>query len=194
VSRLRRAFAALLTLVGHACSGFFESSATKTPQAAMTTLHSIPVKTLAGVPADLGAYEGQVLLVVNTASTCGFTPQYAGLEALWQQRKGLGLVVLGFPSNDFGGQEPGDAGEIADFCATSFGVSFPLFEKVVTKAGPGQSPVYAYLGGATGTLPGWNFGKYLVGKDGRPLGFYASTIKPDDKRLLAAIDAALAAP
>jgi len=159
----------------------------------MSSLHSIRVTTLDGQPADLSQYEGKVLLVVNTASECGLTPQYEGLEKLYEQRKGEGLEVLGFPSNDFGGQEPGTPEQIRTFCTQNYGVSFPLFGKVVTKPGPEQSPVYRYLGAATGELPTWNFAKYLVGKDGKPIAFYNSKVPPDDKTLVAAIDKALAA-
>src|SRR5262245_16631760 len=170
-----------------------ESDSTPTAEAKMSSLHEIKVKTLDGQPTSLGQYDGKVLLVVNTASECGLTPQYEGLEKLYEGKKGEGLEVLGFPSNDFGGQEPGNAEQIRSFCTQKYGVSFPMFEKVVTKAGPDQSPVYQYLGAATGQLPRWNFGKYLVGKDGRPINFFDSKVPPDDKELVAAIDKALAA-
>lgn len=181
-----------------ACSGAKETimpGTSSTPSAAApTSLHALKVKSLDGKPADLSQYKGQVLLVVNTASECGYTPQYEGLQALYEARKGQGLVVLGFPSNDFGGQEPGSATDIQTFCKTRYGVTFPLFEKVVTKSGAEQSPVYAYLGSATGNLPNWNFCKYLVGKDGKAIAFYPSKVTPDNAELLAAIDAATAAP
>jgi len=189
--KLRNALAALFTLTAAGCSGFFEDSVEKKPDAAMISIHAFQVQTLDGKPFDLAQYKGKVLLVVNTASECGFTPQYAGLEKLSKDYAAKGLVVLGFPSNDFGGQEPGDAQQIQAFCTKNYGVTFPLFEKVVTKSGPAQSPVFAYLGSATGKLPGWNFCKYLVGKDGKPIAFYSSTTKPNDKDLAAAIDKAL---
>jgi glutathione peroxidase len=148
--------------------------------------------TLAGQPADLAQYEGKVALVVNVASQCGFTPQYAGLEKLYDELKGKGFVVLGFPSNDFGGQEPGSPDEIASFCKKNYGVTFPMFSKLVTKAGPEQSPIYTYLG-KTGSLPSWNFSKYLVGKDGRVIQFFPSKVTPEAPELRAAIDKALAA-
>jgi glutathione peroxidase len=189
----------LLAVVG-ACSGASSGKtaaasgdSTPTAEARMASIHSIKVTTLDGKPAELSQYKGQVLLVVNTASECGYTPQYEGLEKLYEGRKAKGLAVLGFPSNDFGGQEPGDAAQIQTFCTQKYGVTFPMFSKVVTKAGPDQSPVYTYLGGATGQLPQWNFAKYLVGKDGRPIAFYNSKVTPDDKELVAAIDKALAA-
>jgi len=155
------------------------------------SLYDIETKTLDGKPASLSHYKGKVTLVVNTASQCGFTPQYAGLQKLHDEMKGRGFSVLGFPSNDFGGQEPGSAQEIATFCQRNFGVTFPMFSKSVTKAGPGQSPVYTFLG-ATGNLPAWNFSKYLVGKDGRVRAFFPSKVTPDDPQLRKAIDDALA--
>jgi len=116
------------------------------------SLYDLQVKALDGTPVDLGKYKGTVTLVVNTASQCGFTPQYQGLQSLREEMKGQGVEVLGFPSNDFGGQEPGSAEEIQTFCQKNYGVSFPMFQKVVTKAGPDQSPVYAFLG-KKGDLP-----------------------------------------
>ena len=115
----------------------------------------------------------------------------AGLEQLSRDLKPKGVVVLGFPSNDFGGQEPGTAEEIATFCKTKYDVTFPLFEKVVTKAGPTQSPVYQFLG-TSGNLPGWNFSKYVIGKKGNIVAFFPSKVTPDSAELKAAIDKALA--
>jgi glutathione peroxidase len=158
---------------------------------AQDSFYRLTVKTLEGQPADLTTYAGQVALVVNVASQCGFTPQYTGLEKLYDELKGRGFVVLGFPSNDFGGQEPGTAEEIATFCKTKYDVSFPLFEKGVTKAGPTQSPVYQFLG-ATGNLPGWNFSKYVIDKKGQVVAFFPSKVTPDAPELKAAIDKALA--
>jgi len=155
------------------------------------SLYQLTTKTLEGQPADLKAYSGKVALVVNVASQCGYTPQYAGLEKLYADLKGRGFVVLGFPSNDFGGQEPGTAVEIRQFCSLNYDVTFPLFEKVVTKAGAAQSPVYANLQKQSGNLPSWNFAKYLVGKDGKVVKFYKSDIKPDDAALRRDIETAL---
>lgn len=152
----------------------------------------LSAKRLDGQPQDLSQYRGQVALVVNTASECGYTPQYDGLEKLYEARKGEGLVVLGFPSNDFGGQEPGTSEEIATFCDTRFHVKFPLFEKVATK-GAGQSPVFAWLA-KDGGEPKWNFHKYLVGRDGKLIKAFSSKVAPDDRELTSAIDAALAQP
>ena len=155
------------------------------------SLYQLTTKTLEGQPADLKAYSGKVALVVNVASQCGYTPQYAGLEKLYADLKGRGFVVLGFPSNDFGGQEPGTAVEIRQFCSLNYDVTFPLFEKVVTKAGAAQSPVYANLQKQSGDLPSWNFAKYLVGKDGKVVKFYKSDVKPDDAALRKDIETAL---
>ncbi len=157
------------------------------------SLYRLTTKTLEGQPADLKAYAGKVTLVVNLASQCGYTPQYAGLEKLYRDLRGRDFLVLGFPSNDFGGQEPGTAREIRQFCSLTYDVSFPLFEKVVTRAGTGQSPVYANLQKQSGELPGWNFGKYLVARDGRVVKFYPSRVTPDDAGLRKDIETALAA-
>jgi len=138
-------------------------------------------------------YHGQVLLVVNTASKCGYTPQYEGLEALHKQYASRGFAVLGFPSNDFKGQEPGDEKQIQDFCTLTYGVKFPMFEKVHV-TGPEATPLYQRLTAATGVAPGWNFHKYLVGRDGKVIAQFASKVTPDDPQLKAAIDKALAAP
>ncbi|MBL9141700.1 MAG: glutathione peroxidase [Phycisphaerae bacterium] len=146
---------------------------------------------LDGKPIDLSAYAGKVVLVVNVASKCGYTPQYTGLEAMWKKYKDQGLVVIGFPSNDFGGQEPGSPGEIQEFCSKNYGVTFPIMAKVQTKAGEGQSEMYEFLGARTGSLPGWNFGKYLIGRDGAPVAFYASKVTPEGEELTAAVEAQL---
>jgi glutathione peroxidase len=156
-----------------------------------SSFHDLKAQTLAGQPADLAAYRGKVLLVVNTASECGYTPQYAGLEKLHREMSPKGFSVLGFPSNDFGGQEPGTAQEIAEFCRKNYGVTFPMFSKISTRPGPTQSPVYAFLG-ASGNLPSWNFAKYLIGKDGRVTAFFPSAVTPDSPELRGAIAKALA--
>lgn len=169
-------------------------STQSTPPAAAKpagSFYDLKPNTLDGKPGDLAAYKGKVTLVVNVASKCGYTPQYEGLEALHKELAPKGFAVLGFPSNDFGGQEPGSAEEIQQFCKLTYGVTFPMFEKSVTKAGPGQSPIYAYLG-QTGNLPAWNFSKYLVGKDGKVIAFYPSKVKPDAPELRDAIAKALA--
>jgi len=139
------------------------------------------------------AYAGQVLLVVNTASKCGFTPQYEGLEALHQKYSPQGFAVLGFPSNDFMGQEPGTEAEIQEFCTLTYGVKFPMFEKVVVR-GAEATPFYRELAAATGDQPGWNFHKYLIGRDGTVVASFGSRTKPDAPELVEAIEKAIAAP
>ena len=130
--------------------------------------------------------------MVNVASYCGNTPQYRGLQALYEKYKDKGFVILGFPSNDFGEQEPGTAAEIRQFCSLTYNVSFPMFEKVVTQRGPAQSPVYANLHRQSGELPSWNFSKYLVGRDGKVVKYYATRVTPEDGGLRKDIETALA--
>ena len=158
---------------------------------AVNSFYAMKTMTLDGKPADLAAYRGKVSLVVNVASKCGYTPQYEGLEKLQREMKGKPFNVLGFPSNDFGGQEPGTAVEIAEFCKLTYDVTFPMFEKVVTKAGAGQSPIYAFLG-KSGNLPAWNFAKYVVDKNGAIVAFFPSAVTPEDPKLRAAIATAMA--
>jgi glutathione peroxidase len=157
----------------------------------VTSFYDLKTKTLKGEPADLSSYRGTVSLVVNVASYCGYTPQYSGLEKLHREMKGKGVNVLGFPSNDFGEQEPGTAEEIATFCKRTYDVTFPMFEKVVTRKGAGQSPVYAFLG-ASGHLPQWNFSKYVIDRQGNVVAFFPSDVTPEDPSLRAAITKALA--
>jgi glutathione peroxidase len=163
------------------------------PEAAgggVSSFYDLKTTTLDGKPADLGQYRGKVAVVVNVASQCGYTPQYDGLERLHREMKDKGVVLLGFPSNDFGGQEPGTAEEIATFCRTKYGVSFPMFAKLVTKAGPDQSPIYAWLG-KSGNLPAWNFSKYVIDRDGQVVAFFPSKVAPDAPELRGAIEDAL---
>jgi glutathione peroxidase len=143
-------------------------------------------------PQSLCQYAGKVVLVVNTASQCGFTPQYKGLEALYERYRAEGLVVLGFPSNDFGNQEPGSSTEIAEFCENQFAVKFPMFTKVVVK-GAKVHPLYAELAQRTGKTPLWNFHKYLIGRDGQTVRSYTSLTAPDDATLLRDMRAMLGA-
>ena len=166
----------------------FVATALPTEKAPMS-FFDLTANRLDGKPQPLADYKGKVALVVNTASACGFTPQYKGLQALSDAYQDKGLVVLGFPSNDFGKQEPGDSKQIAEFCELRFRVKFPMFEKVVTK-GEGQSPVYAFLTAKNG-VPKWNFHKYLVGKDGQVVKAFPSSVEPESAELRAAIDAAL---
>jgi glutathione peroxidase len=184
----------------------------------MPTLYEIPLNTLSGQLASLAPYRGNVLLIVNVASKCGFTPQYTGLEALYQRFKNRGLVIAGFPANDFAGQEPGSNQEIAQFCSLDYPVSFPLFSKIVV-TGPEKNPLYRELIAAhpqrldngsalhddlagflkSQNLPGpndppellWNFEKFLIGRDGTVVERFPSDVAPDDPRLLTAIEQAL---
>jgi glutathione peroxidase len=155
------------------------------------SFYELKTKTLLGKNGDLAQYKGKVSLVVNVASKCGFTPQYEGLEKLQREMKGKAFNVLGFPSNDFGQQEPGSAEEIAQFCKLTYDVTFPMFEKVVTRSGGDQSPIYAFLG-KSGHLPAWNFSKYVVDKQGRITAFFPSEVTPEDPKLRDAIAKALA--
>jgi glutathione peroxidase len=158
-----------------------------------TDVYALTADSLDGERVKLSEYRGKVALVVNVASECGFTPQYEGLQKLWSDYEKKGFVVLGFPSNEFGSQEPGTAADIRAFCTKNYGVTFPMFAKVSVKKGGSQSPVYETLTNATGKEPSWNFCKYLVGKDGRVLSFWASKTAPESKELRGAIDEALAA-
>ena len=137
-------------------------------------------------------HANEVLLVVNTASKCGYTPQYEGLETLHASLAGKGFSVIGFPSNEFGGQEPGTEEQIQEFCTLTYGVKFPMYEKTSVK-GTSASPFYQGLSKATNSIPGWNFHKYLIAADGTILKAYPSSVKPNDAGLLADIEAALAA-
>jgi len=140
-------------------------------------------------PQDLCQYSGKVVLVVNTASYCGYTKQYEGLEKIFAKYSGRGFVVLGFPSNDFN-QETGNAKEIADLCYNTYGVKFPMFAKSVVK-GEQANPLYASLAKATGEQPKWNFNKYLIGRDGKVIGHFPSKVTPEDPQLTGKIEAAL---
>jgi glutathione peroxidase len=180
----------------------------------MTALQQIPLSTISGDAASLGDHAGKVLLVVNVASKCGLTPQYEALEALYEQYRASGLEVLGFPANNFGGQEPGTDAEIAEFCSTNFSVAFPMFSKI-SVVGDDQHPLYAALTTAAPSAAGdpdafrarlagfgltpnqdpdvlWNFEKFLVARDGTVAGRFAPTVTPDDPMLVAAIETELA--
>ena len=141
-------------------------------------------------PQNLCQYAGKVVLVVNTASYCGFTGQYEGLEALYAKYQKRGLVVLGFPSNDFGQQEPGSSKAIADFCFNTYGVKFPMLSKTVV-SGSGKNSLYAALEKATGVAPRWNFHKYVIARSGKVVANFPSETVPEDSRLIAAIEQAL---
>ena len=148
-----------------------------------TTIYDFEARSIDGRTVSLAGYRGKVLLIVNTASACGFTPQFGGLEALWKEYGGKGLTVLGFPSNEFGGQDPGSNDEIASFCQLNYGVSFPMMAKIEVN-GSGAHPLYQWLTKEAKGLLGtqaikWNFTKFLVGRDGKVLGRYAPTDKPE---------------
>ncbi len=180
----------------------------------MTAISDIPLKTITGAPAKLADYKGKVLLVVNVASKCGLTPQYEGLQKLYEEKHGAGLEILGFPANDFRGQEPGTEEEIASFCSTTYNVTFPLFSKIEV-TGEHIHPLYAALteaqpeaaGGTAfrerlagyGMVPNppsavlWNFEKFVIGRDGKVIGRFTPDTTADDPRLLAIVDEALTA-
>ncbi len=167
---------------------------TATAMSAANSVFDITVKDIKGADASLSAYRGKVLLIVNVASKCGYTKQYTGLEALSAKYKDQGLVVLGFPCNQFGGQEPGTEAEIAEFCSLKFDVKFPLFAKIEVN-GPGRAPLYTFLSGEGAKFPGkigWNFNKFLVGRDGQVIARYESKVAPESAELIAAVEAALA--
>lgn len=158
-------------------------------------LADIPLKDINGKDTSLKAYKGKVLLIVNVASKCGYTPQYKSLEATFRKFKDQGLVVLGFPCNQFGGQEPGSNEEIKSFCTANYDVTFPLFDKLDVK-GANQHPLYMALAGKDSPFPGdikWNFGKFLVGRDGKILKRWDSAAKPDGEEITKAIESAIAA-
>lgn len=154
------------------------------------SFYALKTTTLQGKPADLSRFQGKVTLVVNVASACGYTPQYKGLQTLHTEQAGRGFEILGFPSNEFGGQEPGSAEEIQTFCERNYGVTFPMFSKLVTKPGEGQSAVYTFLT-KDKPAPNWNFCKYLVGKDGKVIAFFPSKVAPESAELREAIETAL---
>ena len=163
-------------------------------QAALAPVYSVKMKSLDGKPFSLENYKGKVVLLVNVASKCGYTPQYKGLQALQEKYQAKGFTVVGVPCNDFGSQEPGTNDEIKKFCSSKYDVTFPLMDKIHVK-GPEQHPLYAYLTGKDAAFPGdikWNFGKFLIGPDGKILKRWDSATKPDSKEVTEAIEASLA--
>ena len=162
---------------------------------AADSIYDVPLKDIDGKSTTLKPYQGRVMLVVNVASKCGYTPQYAGLEATYQKYEKQGLTVLGFPCNQFGSQEPGTNEEIKQFCSSKYNVTFPMFDKIEVN-GANRHPLYVALAGKASPFPGdikWNFNKFLIGRDGRILQRFDSKVKPDAPELTAAIEAALAA-
>lgn len=188
-ARIRARMGALLC-VGPFAALLAPASQAQTAACPALLQHSFP-RLQDDKPQALCQYAGKVLLVVNTASYCGFTSQYEGLEALHARFAARGLVVLGFPSNDFGQQEPGSSQQIADLCFNTYGVKFPMFAKTVVK-GPRANPLYQQLARATGQTPAWNFHKYLVDRQGRPVASFASSVSPTSAQLVAAVEKALA--
>ena len=181
----------LALAIGLAAAAFAQEGAP------MPSIYDFTLKDIDGRDRSLAEFKGQVLLLVNVASKCGFTKQYAGLEKLYQAYKDRGFVVLGFPANNFMGQEPGTEAEIKSFCSLNYGVTFPMFSKISVK-GKTIHPLYAYLTDeelhpGSGGAVGWNFNKFLVGPDGKVLAHYGSRTAPEDPELAAAIEAALQA-
>ena len=159
------------------------------------SIYDIKVKDIDGKDVSLSAYKGKVLLIVNVASRCGFTPQYKALEATYEKYKDQGFVILGFPCNQFGAQEPGSDEEIKQFCTSKYFITFPLFDKIEVN-GANRHPLYVALAGEASPFPGnitWNFNKFLIGKDGKIINRFTSKITPDSPEATAAIEAALAA-
>ncbi|MCL4796068.1 MAG: glutathione peroxidase [Bryobacteraceae bacterium] len=157
---------------------------------AATSVHEFEMKGIDGKPVKLSDYKGKVVLFVNVASKCGYTPQYAGLESLHKKFKDQGFVVVGVPANNFGGQEPGSDAEIAQFCSRTYNVTFPMLSKVSVK-GADMAPLYAYFTTAKGGDVKWNFTKFLVGKDGKVIERFESGVAPESPQLAAAIQNAL---
>jgi glutathione peroxidase len=204
--RVVSAATALIVLAAVAGCEKHDHSKHATPEAAATekeapmpdaadTVYSFSAATIDAKPVSLSRYQGKVLLIVNVASQCGNTPQYGGLEDLYEQKKAQGLVILGFPANDFGRQEPGTNEEILAFCTENYGVTFPMFAKITVK-GEGLDPLYAWLTDEqihpdTGGEIGWNFTKFLVGRDGKVIARFEPKTQPSDPALVKAVEAAL---
>jgi len=163
-------------------------SSTKALPGAAGSLYDFTLTDIEGEPQPLKEYEGKVVVIVNTASRCGLTPQYEGLEALYQKYKDKGLVVLGFPANEFGNQEPGTNEEIAEFCSTKYDVTFPMFSKIVVK-GNGMHPLYKWLVASTGGADiEWNFAKFVIGRDGKIVKRFAPRVTPSDATFIETIE------
>jgi glutathione peroxidase len=170
------------------------ASPATTPPSTEPGVLDITMKSIDGKDVDLAQYKGKVVMIVNVASRCGFTPQYKGLQALYDAKEDQGFVVLGFPANDFMGQEPGTSQEIAQFCSTTYGVTFPMFEKI-SVVGDTQHELYKRLTLAAkdmGGQPGWNFTKYLIGRDGKLAARFKHSTSPQDRSVVEAVDRLLA--
>ena len=157
---------------------------------AASSIHEFNLNSIDGKPAPLSAYKGKVVLVVNVASRCGYTPQYNGLEALYKKYKDQGLVIAGFPANNFGSQEPGTNEEIKTFCSSKYNVTFPMYSKI-SVAGSDKAPLYEYLTGTGGGEVKWNFTKFLVGADGKVIQRFESGVTPESAELVSAVEKAL---
>lgn len=185
-SIISKAMAAVALLLITSFSGF--------AAAGEKNLHDFTIKAIDRSDMDLSQYKGKAVLLVNTASYCGFTPQYKGLQALYEKYRDEGLVVLGVPSNDFGSQEPGSEENIKRFCKVNYKVDFPLAKKMVVNGKEGTAPVYEWLAASLGdqSRPKWNFHKYLIGPDGQALAYFPSKIEPENQQITSAVEKALA--
>ena len=157
---------------------------------AASSIHEFNLNSIDGKPAPLAAYKGKIVLVVNVASRCGFTPQYKGLEALYEKYKDQGFVIVGFPANNFGGQEPGTNEEIKTFCSSKYSVTFPMYSKI-SVAGADKAPLYDYLTSTGGGEVKWNFTKFLVGRDGKVITRFESKVDPESAEVVSAVEKAL---
>jgi glutathione peroxidase len=157
---------------------------------AASSIHEFDLNSIEGKPAPLSAYKGKIVLMVNVASRCGFTPQYKGLEALYEKYKDQGFVIAGFPANNFGSQEPGTNEEIKTFCSSKYNVTFPMYSKI-SVAGTDKAPLYEYLTSTGGGEVKWNFTKFLVGRDGKVIARFESKVDPESPEMVAAVEKAL---
>jgi len=198
MQRYTVAMLAALALAGCQFGGDQDVQPPQAGETNVTSIHDFTMRDIDGNDVSLGAYKGRVLLLVNVASKCGRTPQYAGLQKIYETYKDRGFLVLGFPANNFLGQEPGSNAEIKTFCSTRYNVTFPMFAKISVKGGD-QHPLYAFLTSkesnpSFGGSISWNFDKFLVGRDGAVIGRFNSPVAPESSEVTSAIEAALAAP
>ncbi len=181
---------AVAALAGGAYKLGFIMNDSPTEPVAAKSVYEFTMRDIDGKNVKLDAYKGKVVMIVNTASKCGYTPQYEGLQALYDKNKDKGFVVLGFPANNFMGQEPGTEAQIQEFCHLTYGVNFPMFEKITVIKGNAH-PFYVQLGELSGTYPTWNFQKYLIGRDGKLIAHFSPHTKPFDPAVVTAIEQAL---
>ena len=182
----------MLAFLIAALAAFITATASIAAESSCPAIIDHKFSNLMDEPVSLCQFGGKVLLIVNTASECGYTPQYDGLEKLYRRYRDKGFVVLGFPSNDFGGQEPGSNKEIAQFCRVNYGITFPVFTKT-TVVGKNANPLFRELAAKTGQPPRWNFHKYLLDRTGQPIAAFASAVEPEDRRIISQIEKLLAA-